>query len=276
MEGFPLVLEAVTRAELSLWPVVDAVVAEIEATEAGSARNGEYDRCAAFLADNGFITWSSARLRMFRSVGVWVDEFAGRPSEFKDYPFEWVYEAKRAAKSGYDEALEILSKATSSRDIRPHASHNPRPMSTEQATETVQRIAREHPEAVARTVAEQPAVARAVASHPVARTRVDVAHTERKEEAGRQTRARNYREEIDNAGLGAMRFSARLGEVRTQMRLLVMDYREILTTNPELRDLLDERTITLKGDVILALDTLVGAGVDAALAEILRTEEVEG
>lgn len=117
MRQYPSILAAGAVADRALWPVVDAIVGEIETTS-GHAKIGEYDRCAAYLAENGFRSWSADRIRQFRQVGVWIDASARR-TDFTKFPFERVRDAKDAAKSNHAKALALLAGASTKRDIRP-------------------------------------------------------------------------------------------------------------------------------------------------------------
>lgn len=135
----------------------------------------------------------------------------------------------------------------------------------------------ERGQVIAEAVADSPEVAEAVAKNTVAAARISVARATTRERAETTSRARDFREQRGDPGQAAIRFSALISELRTATRLLVVGYQDIMAANPdndELRELLDERTVTVKGDIIIALDTLVGAGVDAALAEMLKAEEV--
>lgn len=120
MGEYPRTLEAVERAELSLWPVVDALVDEVATTPGGSARNGEHERVAEYLAANGYRTWSAARVMTLYGLGRWADENprAGR-EDFRAYPVERVIEARKAAKSNHAKAIELLASVKSKRDLRP-------------------------------------------------------------------------------------------------------------------------------------------------------------
>lgn len=121
MNEYPRTLEAVERAELSLWPVVDALVDEVETIETArgrEARRGEYGRVATYLAEHGYRTWSDGRLKQLHTLGAWVSRYAGR-NDFASYPVERVIEARAKAKSDHDEALALLATVKSKRDLRP-------------------------------------------------------------------------------------------------------------------------------------------------------------
>ena len=114
---YPKTLAAVARAELSLWPVVGALTAEITRSNR-TAKHGEYARVTSELHENGFTSWSEARIKQFYTLGVWIEttSLAGR---FAAYPVEWVLEARNASRSNPERALAILATAKSKRDIRP-------------------------------------------------------------------------------------------------------------------------------------------------------------
>lgn len=115
---YPKTLDAVARAEVGLWPVVEALVEELETTPGGSVRNGEYAKAAKYLEENGYRTWSAVRLQKFRSLGGWV-ESCRLATRFKKYPVELVMEARAYAKSNEAAALKKLESVKSKRDIRP-------------------------------------------------------------------------------------------------------------------------------------------------------------
>jgi hypothetical protein len=119
MHEYPQTLAAVEGAELSLWPVVDALVAELETT-GSKVKAGEYDRAAQYLEANGFRSWSARRLRDFHNLGTWADARAGRAdAAFKAYPVERVIEARKAARGDHARALELLAQVKSKRELRP-------------------------------------------------------------------------------------------------------------------------------------------------------------
>jgi hypothetical protein len=113
---YPKTLAAVASVELSLWPVVDALMAEVQTTPRGAPRHGEYERVVAFLAENGFRSWSERRLAAFHNLGTWL-ESTRQARSFKEYPVEWVIEARRGR--SHAEALEKLRASKRKRDIRP-------------------------------------------------------------------------------------------------------------------------------------------------------------
>jgi|SRR5262245_29552047 len=156
---FPRTLAAVAQAELSLWPVVDALVDELATTERGNVRNGEYDRAARYLDSNGFRSWSIKRLQALRQIGEWVNLRAGR-GDFGRYPVEWVIEARKKAKSDHAAALAILSGATSKRDIRPDRSRiTPgEVVAALNEDELRQQVVQEDPEIVMRAAREAHAI----------------------------------------------------------------------------------------------------------------------
>jgi hypothetical protein len=118
VQKYARTLSAVARAEMSLWPVVDALVKELEVGPGGSVKNGQYEELEKTLAAKGFRAWKVRRLQQFYAIGAWVN-LTARPSDFRRYPVEWVIEARSKAKSDHARALEILAEAKTKRDIRP-------------------------------------------------------------------------------------------------------------------------------------------------------------
>lgn len=118
MAKFTRTINAVARAELSLWPVVEAIVKDLGTGPNGGVKNGEYGDMRQALVDKGFRSWSVARLQGFHSLGAWVN-LCARRKDFRKYPVEWVIEARKKAEGDHTVALEILAEATSKRDIRP-------------------------------------------------------------------------------------------------------------------------------------------------------------
>jgi hypothetical protein len=117
MNDYRKTLEAVTAAKQCMWDLVDAIFGEIAKTESGSAKKGEFARCAEFLAEKGHRSWSAGRIRNLFQIGRWVNSHAGRVS-FRKYAVESVIEARKAAGSDHERALEILSETPSRRAIR--------------------------------------------------------------------------------------------------------------------------------------------------------------
>jgi hypothetical protein len=54
MNGFPKTLRALEAQEDRSWPVADAIAEEIQITETGRVRAGEYDRCRYWLEERGY------------------------------------------------------------------------------------------------------------------------------------------------------------------------------------------------------------------------------
>ena|SRR5262252_341315 len=119
MSEYPRTLEAVESVELSLWPVVDALVDEVALKGGDRARDGEFERVALFLFENGYPSWSSARLRTLHSLGRWAERAPGARSKLSSYPVERVIEARKAANSDHERALQLLASIRSKRDLRP-------------------------------------------------------------------------------------------------------------------------------------------------------------
>lgn len=151
-----------------------------------------------------------------------------------------------------------------------------RPATKAEATSVIARLPEaERAEVVAEAVAGSSAAAEAVAEHPVASARVTVAKTKQSEKAVRENRADNFEEEKDSSGWAVIKIGARANEVRTSVRMIVRDFEDAIAANEgndELREILAGRITKLKADVILALDALVGDGVDEAISKMLEGE----
>lgn len=116
-KAYPRVLHAVENIELGKWPLVDALLEEVETTDGGSARNGEIDRVLEFLAANGYPDYSQNYMQVLLSLGRWVEESLTRVKDFRAYPVSLVRKARESAKSNHAEALRILSEKPSFRKI---------------------------------------------------------------------------------------------------------------------------------------------------------------
>jgi hypothetical protein len=118
MKEYPRTLEAVERAEMGVWPVVDALLAEVEMASSGTTvKRGEYERVAKFLADNGFPDYKPDRLKSYGLVGRWAE--SGGDTTFRSYPFSVVAEAKKAAKGDHEQAILLLKAAEQKRGGSP-------------------------------------------------------------------------------------------------------------------------------------------------------------
>lgn len=130
---------------------------------------------------------------------------------------------------------------------------------------------------VAGAVAADQEVAQAVAEDTVANARVTAASRRRQRQAAESVAAGEFADAQGNDGLGVMKVANEIVKLRAATRSLVLAYEEVMAANPdsdELREVLTADIMGVKGDLIVALDTLVGDGVDAALAQILRSEGV--
>lgn len=262
---YPATLSAVARAEQSLWPVVAAVVAEIEVTASGVAKKGEQAACAAYLKANGFASWGEARIQQFFQVGRWL-ELNSQASEFRSYPFEWVLEAKNKAKSDHEGALLLLKGAKTKRDIRPDAPPKLTPSQLEE------QVAQASPGTRARiatkVVREDAEAADAVVADGVARMRVTTA-------AARQAEANRSGSEAEGkakrGGLKeAVEIERAIGRVEDAIEALALIWDRQFHTLPaqvqeDVRDQLHDMEVKLDSK----LATIKGEGVDSAISQIL-------
>jgi hypothetical protein len=68
VKGYPKTLAALREQEDRSWAVADALVAEIKTHESGRVLNGEFDRCAAYLAANGYEVGTDYLRQMHRTA----------------------------------------------------------------------------------------------------------------------------------------------------------------------------------------------------------------
>lgn len=114
---YPRVLHAVEDIEFGKWPLVDALLAEVERKDrTGPARPGELDRVAGYLADNGYPGYSRSHLSELLGLGRWLETFPAR-QKFEKYPVSLVRVARIASGGDYDDALRILGEKASFRQI---------------------------------------------------------------------------------------------------------------------------------------------------------------
>lgn len=263
---YPATLSAVARAEQSLWPVVDAVVAEIEVTPAGSAKSGEYAACGAYLKENGFPSWGENRIKDFFQVGQWLSKIEGQALDFKSYPFEWVIEAKKKAKSDPEGALLLLKGAKTKRDIRPDAPPKLTPSQLEE------QVAQASPGTRARiatkVVREDAEAADAVVADGVARMRVTTA-------AARQAEANRSGSEAEGkakrGGLKeAVEIERAIGRVEDAIEALAQIWeRQFHTLPAQVQDDVRDQLHDMEVKVDSKLATIKGEGVDSAISQIL-------
>jgi len=238
---------------------------EIAVTKGGSARNGEYDRCVKFLADNGYRKYSVSRIRGFHSLGAWVDhpESARRRADFEAYPVEHVIEARKKAKSDHDDALAILAETNGKgkRAIRPDK------ITANQIIDAVKDL----PDAAVERIEK------AVSDETVKRIVYPDRPKPKFKDAKRKAAVKQAERLKANPDQAASAFIASLGRARAQIRLVCQGYEEFLALveDEEWREHVREVFVTFQTNVNLALGEVLQGSLDDALARLLAEEEVK-
>src|SRR5215831_309211 len=262
MKEFPRTLAAVEAAERSLWPVVWGLADEIAVTKTGSARNGEYDRCTKFLADNGYRAYSLSRLKMLHSLGAWVDdpESSRRRDDWEAYPVEKVIEARKAKKGDHDDAFTLLVETSGKgkRAIRPDK------VTANQIIDSVKDLPDEAVERIEKAVADEAVKRTVYADQPKPKFK----------DAKRKASAKQARRLQENPDQAASAFIASLGRGYAQIRMIGKDYQEFLALVKDegWREYARENLIAFQTEVNLALGEMLEGSLDTALARLLEEE----
>lgn len=263
---YPRTLDAVERAEISLWPVVEALVAEV-AMSTTTARRGEYERVAEYLSTKGYRTWSEKRLSNLHQIGRWANGAPG--ARFTQFPVERVIEARKAAKSDHAKALELLGTATSKRDFRADTLTTKLVKSTSEAKieEVVDDLPDEKIEEIAKAVEKTKAKRKLYPDKP------KPSHEKATKDAKKKdTETLKNRPDEVAARLGSL-----LGDGRATTRAICQTYQDsmALVQDGEWREYLRERLIGYRADVDLALGEVLNGSLEDALAR-LTAEMQEG
>ena len=260
MREYPRLLAAVEGSERSKWPIVEALLDEIETTKGGSARNGEYERASAYLTANGYPSYKANRIKDFYLTGQWI-ESEGLALRFKGYPFERVIEARKKARSDHENALVILAETKSKRQIRPDR------ITKRQIVQAVKGMTDEEVERIEEAVSEEAVKRTVYADRP----------KPKHEDATRRQAAKRAGRLKANPSQAADSFVAMLGPVRARIRAVCQGYQDFiaLVEDEEWRDYAREHLVAFQTDVNLALGEVLEGSIDDALARLLAGEEVK-
>jgi hypothetical protein len=252
MKEFPQTLAAVESAERGVWPIAEALTEEIAATANGSAKAGEYDRAAKYLADKGYPSYSARRIEQFFQLGTWMKRAPAPARDFTQYPFERVVEAKKKARGDHANALAILQETTSKRQIRPD---------------------RITPTQVARAVKgmtddEVKKVRNAATEEEIERWRPKI------EKGNQHQRAKQTERLKRNPLLALMRFGSAISRTRGANRSLILAYQEFLALvdDEDVREEAREHLIAFRASMDIALGEVLEGSYEDALERLMDKE----
>lgn len=116
---YPKTLRAVKAEEGQSWAVAFALAAEIETLASGTAKAGEYDRCAKFLEERGFERHPST-LRMYGDMAKWALSAGSAASrEFADFSIRMAQVAMQAGLSPAEALTELRKAKRNDEHLRP-------------------------------------------------------------------------------------------------------------------------------------------------------------
>jgi len=263
MKEYPRTLAAVESAERSRWPIIDALLDEIAVTQRGTARHGEHERAAKYLADNGYPSYRPTRIEQFFGVGRWLDDPENRrlAPEFRKHPFERVIEAKKACKSDAEKALVLLGTVRTKRGIRPDR------VTATQIIEAVQGLPDAAVERIEKAVADETVKRTVYADRPKPKFK----------DVKRKVAAKDAARLKENPDQAVSAFVASLGRGRAQIRSICQGYQDLfaLVQDEEWREYARELLVSFQTNINLALGEVLEGSLDDALARLLAEEEVK-
>lgn len=281
MKEYPRTLEAVQRYEGGAWAVADALLAEVEVTSAGIAKQGEWPRVQQYLASNGYdvsISW----LKDLHSTAKWATENRRLETSIRSYSVRSVRAAKPQAKGDHEFALEILAKYGG----RLHAIDGTNAvgdvskLTDQQAKKLQADLLAKRPEAFQKVVGEQAGVLDLAMTDDRTRMRVRASEGRVREatKSERQTERKLNQGTVDStdpSGIAALKVAQRLREIHDAVRVFGRDWPGLLADlDDQAYELCRDRIAGEQVFIQQVFGAVLGTDVDAALDQILGQEEV--